>query len=91
MQELLELRKALDEIDDAIIGLVAKRFEVTEKVGILKKENNLPSTDSNREKEQAQRIRSLALFHNLDPEIAQKVLRLLIDETVKNHNKIKAR
>lgn len=89
MKELLELRETLDEIDKALIKLVARRFQVTKQVGILKKEKNLPSTDSTREKEQANRIRSIAKEAGLSPDIAVKVLRLLIDETVKNHDIIK--
>jgi chorismate mutase len=89
MKELWDLRDSLDHIDKSIIELVAKRFEVTQKVGLLKKEHNLPSTDSNREAEQMTRIRNIASENDLNPDIAERVLRLLIDETVKNHNKIK--
>jgi chorismate mutase len=35
------------------------------------------------------RIRNIASENDLNPDIAERVLRLLIDETVKNHNKIK--
>jgi chorismate mutase len=37
MKELWDLRDSLDHIDKSIIELVAKRFEVTQKVGLLKK------------------------------------------------------
>jgi chorismate mutase len=89
MKELLELRDSLDKIDKSIIELVAQRFEVTKNVGLLKKEHNLPSTDSSREQSQMENIRAFAETQGLAPDIAEKVLRLLIDETVRNHNKLK--
>ncbi len=89
MEELLSLRKTLDRIDENLIELIAERFRITGEVGQIKKNNNLPSSDPERERQQMERISSLALKSGLDPEIARKVLRLLIDEAVRNHNRIK--
>lgn len=89
MNILQEIRQSLDALDDTIITLVARRFELTREVGEIKKEKNLPSVDPVREKEQRDRVRALAVKEGLDPDVAEKFLRLLIDETVKNHNRIK--
>jgi chorismate mutase len=89
MDELKALRDSLDRVDRSLIELIAERFRITGEVGQLKKRMNLPSTDRERERLQMDRISALAGDCGLDPEIAKKVLRLLIDETVRNHNRIK--
>ncbi len=45
------LRKQIDEIDNSIVILLAKRMEIVKKVGKLKKVNNLPPLDNKRWKE----------------------------------------
>ena len=47
-KQLDDLRKQIDEIDTAIVNLLAKRMKVVEKVGKYKKENNLPPLDKSR-------------------------------------------
>ena len=89
MKKLPELRETLDRIDQSLIELIAERFRITAEVGQLKKSENLPSSDPEREERQMTRISALAEEAGLDPQIARKVLRLLIDEAVKNHNRIK--
>lgn len=89
MQKLLEYRDALDDIDKSLFALIAKRFEITQKVGLLKKENNLPSVDPDREQKQMDKIRDIAESLDLKPDFAEKILRTIIDEVVVNHRTIK--
>ena len=89
MKKLLELRESLDRIDQNLIELIAERFRITGEVGLLKKKENLPSTDPERESRQMERISQIASDAGLDPEIARKFLRLLIDEAVRNHDRVK--
>lgn len=52
MKNRLEnLRKQIDEIDNSIVILLAKRMEIVKKVGKLKKKSNLPLLDNKRWKE----------------------------------------
>ena len=46
--KLEDLRKQIDEIDDLIVSLLAKRMETVKKVGQLKKNNNIPVLDESR-------------------------------------------
>lgn len=46
--KLKDFRKQIDEIDEQIVNLLAKRMQVVEKVGQYKKENNLPPLDNSR-------------------------------------------
>ena len=47
-KQLDDFRKQIDEIDEQIVNLLAKRMQVVEKVGKYKKENNLPPLDKRR-------------------------------------------
>ena len=43
--QLDNLRKQIDEIDESIIVLLAKRMKIVEKIGGFKKKNNIPVFD----------------------------------------------
>jgi chorismate mutase len=88
--DLQDMRASLDNIDNALVYLLAERFRVTQKVGEYKKENNLPPVDEAREAAQFERIGKLAEQSGLSPEFAKKFLRLVIDEVVENHKVIQA-
>lgn len=83
--ELNDLRESLDNIDNALIFLLAERFRVTRKVGLYKSQYRLPAVDEARERAQFARIEKLARERDLNPEFASKMLRLIIDEVVANH------
>jgi chorismate mutase len=80
-----DLRKSLDNIDAALVSLLAERFRVTHKVGLYKKAHDLPAVDQSREAAQFARIESLAMQAGLDPAFAAKLLRIVIDEVVLSH------
>ncbi len=87
--DLNDLRESLDNIDNALIFLLAERFRVTQKIGVYKSEYGLPAVDEAREKVQFARIEKLARDRGLNPEFAMKMLRLIIDEVVENHEAIR--
>ncbi|WP_416046726.1 chorismate mutase [Cupriavidus basilensis] len=86
--ELLELRKSIDNIDAAMVHLLAERFRCTRQVGALKARHNLPPTDPAREHAQVQRLRSLAETAGLDPEFAQAYLAFVISEVIRHHKEV---
>ena len=51
MEELKKLRDQIKNFDEEIVKLLEKRFNLSLKIGELKKENNLPILDKDREKE----------------------------------------
>lgn len=83
--DLHDLRERLDTIDQAFVCLLAERFRITQKIGKYKSEQGLPAVDEAREKVQFARIEKLARDCGLNPEFAAKMLRLIIDEVVENH------
>jgi chorismate mutase len=87
--DLNDLRQSLDNIDNAFIFLLAERFRVTQRIGIYKSEHGLSPVDEVREKIQFARIERLARDCGLNPEFAVKMLRLIIDEVIENHEAIR--
>ena len=83
--QLLRLRGSIDNIDAALVHLLAERFKCTQKVGRLKAEHNLPPADPAREAAQIERLRTLALEAHLDPDFAEKFLTFIITEVIRNH------
>jgi chorismate mutase len=85
--QLQEYRQSIDNIDAALVFLLAERFKVTQKVGAYKASAGLPPADPGRETEQITRLRALARDANLDPEFSEKFLRFIIDEVIRHHQK----
>lgn len=51
MDKLTELRKEIDAIDGEVINLIGKRFEISRKIGKIKRENGFVIEDKKRENE----------------------------------------
>ena len=83
--ELVEIRGSIDNIDAALIHLLAERFKQTRKVGELKARVGLPPADPERETRQIARLRALAVEADLDPEFAEKVHSFLVNEVIRHH------
>jgi len=82
---LVEYRRSIDNIDAALIHVLAERFKCTRKVGALKARYGLPPADPGREAQQIERLRSLALAADLDPRFAEKFLNFIIAEVIRHH------
>ncbi len=89
--ELLDLRESIDNIDAALINMLAERFKCTKRVGELKARGGLPPADPAREARQIARLRALAVDARLDPEFAEKFLNFIIKEVIRHHEEIQRR
>ncbi|MEO9463333.1 MAG: chorismate mutase [Marinomonas sp.] len=86
-QILASFRKSIDNIDAALIHMLAERFRITQAVGEYKAKVTLPPADPGREKRQVERLRKLSEEADLDPEFSEKFLRFIIDEVIRHHEK----
>jgi chorismate mutase len=78
-------RDSIDNIDAALIFMLAERFKITKAVGEHKATHGLPPADPGREASQVARLRALAESARLDPEFSEKFLRFIIDEVIRHH------
>ncbi|WP_338676073.1 chorismate mutase [Streptomyces sp. SCSIO 30461] len=86
--ELIRLRESIDNIDAAVVHMLAERFKCTQQVGHLKARHHLPPADPAREARQITRLRELAQSAKLDPGFAEKLLNFIIAEVIRHHETI---
>ncbi|MEM1365284.1 MAG: chorismate mutase [Pseudomonadota bacterium] len=86
-EQLSEFRASIDNFDAALIHILAERFRITKAVGELKAANDFPPSDPAREKDQIDRLRSLAESSQLDPDFAEQFLEFVIREVIQHHKK----
>lgn len=87
---LAAFRKSIDNIDAALIHILAERFRITQAVGEYKAKAALPPADPDREARQIARLRKLSEEADLDPEFSEKFLRFIIDEVIRHHERARA-
>ena len=85
LPQLRDLRDSIDNIDAAIVHMLAERFRCTDRVGQLKARHGLLPVDPEREAEQVARLRHLAALSKLDPDFAEKFLRFVVREVIRRH------
>lgn len=82
---LLNLRASIDNIDAALMYMLAERFRCTKQVGQLKAQHGMPASDPGREERQIARLKRLAEDADLDPEFAEKWFNFVVAEVIRHH------
>jgi chorismate mutase len=88
MDQLTAIRRSIDNIDAAVVHMLAERFKFTQQVGRLKAASGMPPSDPERERVQISRLREIAEESRLDPEFAEKFLNFLVAEVIHHHEQI---
>ena len=88
-ETLARYRDSIDNIDAALVFMLAERFKVTQAVGEYKASSSLPPADPSREEKQIARLRQLAKDAKLDPDFTEKFLRFIIEEVIRHHQQIR--
>ena len=81
---------ARDNLDAALIHLLAERFKCTQAVGVYKAAHNFPAADPAREAAQIARLRRLAAEAKLDPDFAEKFFNFVVTEVIRHHEAIRS-
>ena len=87
---LAAYRDSIDNIDAALVHMLAERFKITQAVGRYKAEHGLPPAAPDREAQQIARLRQLAADAKLDPDFSEAFLRFIIDEVIRHHERVRA-
>lgn len=90
MKDLEEYRDQIDALDEKLIDLLARRFDIVSAVGHLKSQENLSVVQPERAQAVIDRAASLARVKGLDPDFVRKIYEDLIDHAHKLENSIKA-
>ena len=80
--QLAELRSEIDELDDDIWSLIAKRIEVAKRIGEYKREHNIPVLQAKRYDEVLQRRLEWAKKNGVSADAVQSILESLHNECV---------
>ena len=87
--QLAVYRDTIDNLDAALVHLLAERFRCTQQVGLLKARLDLPPADPGREQQQVARLRALAEDSGLDPIFAEKFFTFIVAEVIQHHEEIR--
>lgn len=83
--QLASYRSSIDNIDAALVHILAERFKITQAVGRHKATHGLPASDPAREDQQVARLRALASESGLDPAFTEAFLRFIVSEVIRHH------
>lgn len=78
MNELIELRKKVDEIDKGILNLLYERVALAKKIGLLKRKLKLPIKDLSREEEVYSRVTQIANEKGLNKNFVKNIFKEII-------------
>ncbi|MBP3963904.1 chorismate mutase [Paenibacillus lignilyticus] len=84
-----ELRQNIDSIDNELVALLAKRFQLTEEVGHYKAIHNLQAQDASREAKQFLKIVQLSEAHGLNAAYATAIFRCVMDQVIARHEELR--
>lgn len=87
---LATYRQRIDNLDAALVHILAERFRCTDEVGMLKAEHGLPARDEGREGRQFARARELAMAADVDQHLIGDILDFVIAKVVQRHQQIAA-
>ena len=78
-----ELRWQVDQIDESILDLLARRMQVSAEMGEYKRKNNMPALQTIRYSEIIKHCTEYGKVLDLDPEFVQEVIKEIHEESVR--------
>ena len=79
MQEIKQLRKRVDEVDEQILQFLIKRAQICESIGLIKEKHGIPIQDYPRENDVYAHIREKAAGSGLDPSYVEAIYRQIVN------------
>ena len=81
-ENLAELRRQIDGIDEQLLELLAKRMRISREIGIYKKEHNMPILQSPRYSEILEKRSNMGEQMELNTEFVKNILKNIHEESV---------
>ncbi len=88
MKKLVLFRKNIDQIDNEIIFLLGKRFNIVKKIGRLKKKKGLLPLDKKRWEKVLVTRKKWGTRKKLDPDFIEKIFISIHNEALKVEDKL---
>jgi len=85
-EDLAQLRQQIDDLDDQVLTILAKRFEVVKRVAAYKKEHKLPVVQEDRMAGVVTRLATVHKSAEMTPEFISKLYRLIMNQAVTAEN-----
>jgi chorismate mutase / prephenate dehydratase len=79
MDDIQELRKRVDEIDEQILNALNERAKICRAIGLAKKKQGMQIRDVSRENELYKRVKEKAVQFHLDPLQVEAVYREIVN------------
>jgi chorismate mutase / prephenate dehydrogenase len=78
--DIQELRKTIDGLDQEMLSVLAKRMALIPKVAEYKKLNGVQRYQPGRERVVIESRRAIAEELNVNPDLAEKIMKLIIED-----------
>lgn len=82
-EDLSQLRRQIDELDDQLLELIAKRMRVSKEIGTFKKEHDMTIVQTDRYDEILTKRITQATEMNMNPEFMRVILEAIHEESVR--------
>lgn len=87
-QALVQLRGQIDHLDAELFAVLSKRMSVAEKIGVVKKENNVAILQANRWGEILERVKKQSKLLHLSEDFLIKILDAIHVESINKQNNV---
>lgn len=87
-ENLTELRRQIDNIDEGLLELLAKRMRISREIGIYKKEHNMPILQTPRYGEILENRAAMGAAMDLNSDFVKEILREIHEESVRQQMEI---
>lgn len=84
--QIVNLRAKIDQFDGQIVKLIAQRFNVAKKIGMIKKINKMKIADNKRELDVIFELSNLATNLNINSKFIKHIYKLIINESKRMQN-----
>ena len=82
-ENLAELRRQIDGIDEQLLELLAKRMRISREIGVYKKEHNMPILQSPRYSEILEKRSNMGEQMDLSTDFVKEILKEIHEESVR--------